>query len=101
MSHSTPPRWTTRNSTTPFSLARQELVRALAAIIAQEMAAGFHEVLGQSIKDVADLNTLLLAAKNKDVIHIDEAHELAKELQIALYLAVDRNDLSSKAASRR
>ena len=48
------------------------------------MAAGFHEVLGQSIKDVADLNALLLAAKDKDVIHIDEADELGKEHQTAL-----------------
>ena len=33
---------------------------ALAAVIAQEMATDFHEVLGQSIKNAADLNTLLL-----------------------------------------
>ena len=69
---------------------------ALAAVIAQEMAAGFHEVLGQSIKDVADLNALLLAAKDKDVIHIDEAHELGKEHQTALYLAVDKKRLVVK-----
>lgn len=29
---------------------------ALAAVIAQEMAGGFHEILGQSIKNSADLN---------------------------------------------
>ncbi len=65
----------------------------LAAVIAQEMATDFHEVLGQSIKNVADLNVLLLAAKDKDVVHIDEAHELAKEYQTALYLAVDKRKL--------
>jgi len=65
----------------------------LAAVIAQEMATNFHEVLGQSIKNPADLNVLLLAAKDKDVVHIDEAHELAKEFQTALYLAVDKRRL--------
>ena len=48
---------------------------------------------GQSIKNVADLNALLLAAKDKDVVHIDECHELGKEYQTALYLAVDKRKL--------
>src|SRR4051794_36900535 len=45
---------------------------ALARVIAQEMATNFHEVLGQSITGPADLNALLLAAKHRDVMHIDE-----------------------------
>jgi Holliday junction DNA helicase RuvB len=65
----------------------------LAAVIAQEMATDFHEILGQSIKNTADLNVLLLAAKDKDVVHIDECHELAREFQTALYLAVDKRKL--------
>ncbi len=65
----------------------------LASCIAQEMATDLHEVLGQSIKNVADLNVLLLAAKDKDVVHIDECHELGKEFQTALYLAVDKRRL--------
>jgi Holliday junction DNA helicase RuvB len=63
---------------------------ALAQVIAQEMASDLHEVLGQSIAGPADLNALLLAAKEKDVVHIDEAHELIKSFQTALYLALDR-----------
>ena len=63
---------------------------ALASVVAQEMATDFHDVLGQSIKGISDLNALLLAANDKDVIHIDEAHELDKRLQTALYLAIDR-----------
>jgi holliday junction DNA helicase RuvB len=65
----------------------------LASCIALEMATDFHEVLGQSIKNAADLNVLLLAAKDKDVVHIDECHELGKEFQTALYLAVDKRKL--------
>jgi Holliday junction DNA helicase RuvB len=63
---------------------------ALASVIAQEMATGFHEVLGQALSSAADLNALLLTAKDKDVVHVDEAHELKKEYQTALYLALDK-----------
>src|ERR1700733_6704966 len=66
---------------------------ALAGVIAQEMASEFHEVLGQSIKAPADLNALLLAAKEKDVVHVDEAHELDKRFQTSLYLAMDQQRL--------
>jgi Holliday junction DNA helicase RuvB len=65
----------------------------LAHVIAEEMATELHEVLGQSITCPADLNGLLLRAKDKDVIHIDEVHELAKPYQVALYLAVDQRKL--------
>jgi len=66
---------------------------ALANIIACEMATDFHEVLGQSIAAPADLNALLLAAREKSVVHIDEAHELRKDYQTALYLAIDQRKL--------
>lgn len=61
-----------------------------ARIISSEMGTELHEVLGQSIAKPADLNGLLLAAKDKDVIHIDECHELQKEFQTALYIALDQ-----------
>jgi Holliday junction DNA helicase RuvB len=64
---------------------------ALANVIAQELATEFHEVLGQAINTPADLNALLLQAKHKSVVHIDEAHELDKRLQTALYLALDKS----------
>lgn len=66
---------------------------ALANIISQEMATDFQEVLGQSIANAADLNALLLAATDKSIIHIDEAHELKKEYQTAIYLALDQRKL--------
>ncbi len=67
---------------------------ALASVIAQEMAADLHEVLGQSVANLADLNALLLGAKDKDVCHVDEAHELDKPIQTALYLALDKKRVS-------
>ena len=63
----------------------------LANVIAQEMAADFHEILGQSITNVADLNALLMAAKDKAIVHIDECHELDKTFQTTLYLALDKH----------
>jgi holliday junction DNA helicase RuvB len=66
---------------------------AMAQVIAAEMATTLHEFLGQSITTAADLNALLLAAHDNDVIHIDEAHELDRSFQTALYLAIDQRRL--------
>lgn len=71
-----------------------------ARIIAAEMAADLHEVLGQSITCAADLNALLLAATDKDVIHLDEAHELDKEFQTSLYMAVDQRRIVLNTRSK-
>lgn len=65
-----------------------------AFVVSQEMATNFHEVLGQSISTPADLNALLLGSQDKDVIHIDEAHELDKEFQTTLYLAADQKRIT-------
>ena len=61
-----------------------------ATVIASEMASDFMEVLGQSVRTAADLNALLLSAKDRSIIHIDEAHLLPKHNQTALYLAIDK-----------
>lgn len=66
----------------------------LAKVIAAELATNCHEVLGQSIESNADLNAVLLAAKDKDIVFIDECHELPKEHQTALYLAIDQRKIS-------
>jgi Holliday junction DNA helicase RuvB len=73
---------------------------ALARVVACEMATQLHEVLGQSITNAADLNALLLAAKDKDVIHVDEAHELNKEYQTALYMALDQRRIILQSRSK-
>src|SRR5262245_48746229 len=65
----------------------------LARVIAAEMATDLHEVLGQSIQSNGDLNALLLGAGPKTVCHIDEAHELEKPFQTALYLALDKKQV--------
>lgn len=73
----------------------------IAKVIAAELATDLHEVLGQSVQCSADLNAVLLAAKDKDVVFIDEVHELDKQHQTALYLALDQRRvfLSTKRGS--
>lgn len=63
---------------------------AMASVIAQEMASDFQEVLGQSIGNLSDLNALLLSAKDRSVIHVDECHEMDRKLQTTLYLCLDK-----------
>ena len=63
---------------------------ALASVVAQEMATDFHDVLGQSIKGISDLNALLLAANDKDVIHIDERTNSTSVCRQRSILAIDR-----------
>jgi Holliday junction DNA helicase RuvB len=73
----------------------------LAAVIACEMAAELHEVLGQSIRAPADLNAVLLAAGDRQVVHFDEVHEMKREFQTALYRAVEERKLFVQGRSRR
>jgi Holliday junction DNA helicase RuvB len=61
-----------------------------AKVIAAEMGGDFHEVLGQTLETPADLNGLLLSAKDKDVVFIDEAALTPSEQQHALLLALDQ-----------
>jgi len=72
---------------------------ALAAVVAAEMATEFHEVIGQSIASNADLNAFLLGAKDKAVCHIDESHELRRDFQTGLYLAIDQRKLFTSGGS--
>lgn len=63
-------------------------------IVAQEMAAPLIEVLGQSVSNLAELNALLLSAKeDKTIVFVDEAAELDRTLQVALYMAMDQRKI--------
>jgi holliday junction DNA helicase RuvB len=73
---------------------------AVAKIVACEMASDFHEVLGQSLKTPADLNAVLLEAKEKAVVFVDEAHEMKPEYQTALYLALDKRKVIVNGGKR-
>lgn len=72
---------------------------ALANVIAEEMAAEFHEVLGQSLNSAMELNALLLSANKRDIVFIDECHEMKRDFQTALYLALDKQRIFVKTAN--
>ena len=72
----------------------------VAKVIAAELASECHEVLSQAVQSSADLNAVLLAAKDKDVVFLDEAHELPKEQQTALYLALDQRKIVLSGSGR-
>jgi Holliday junction DNA helicase RuvB len=73
----------------------------LARCISSEMGTDFIEVLGQSIREPADLNAVLLSATDRAVVHVDEAHELDKEFQTALYLAIDQKKVLLNTRANR
>ena len=66
---------------------------SLAEVIAEEMAVPCDVVLGQKLKSSAELNALLLSASDKSIVLIDEVHEAGKQIQTALYLALDKRQV--------
>jgi len=64
-----------------------------AKIIAAEMGQDCVEVLGQSLDDPAAMNSALLSTPERGLLFIDEAHELPKPQQVALYLAIDQRKI--------
>ena len=73
---------------------------ASAQVIASEMGADLIEVLGQSVGGIGDLNALLLQATDRSVVFVDEAHELDKSYQTALYLALDQRRVLLQGSRR-
>jgi Holliday junction DNA helicase RuvB len=72
---------------------------SLASVIGKEMAASFHEVLGQNLRTPSDLNNLLLQAEHKSIVHIDEIHEAPQAIQTALYMAMDKRQIMVRGGS--
>src|SRR6185295_4841721 len=73
---------------------------ATAQIIACEMATDCIEVLGQSIRKIADLNSVLLSATPRSIVFVDEGHELPRSLQTTLYLALDQKRILAQGNGR-
>jgi len=72
---------------------------AVCHVIANEMSTECHEVLGQTLNAPAELNGLLLNAKDRDVVFIDEVHEMKREFQTSLYLALDKQRVFIKTGN--
>ena len=56
-----------------------------AQVIAKELAVELHETLGQAVSGPAEMNVLLLSAKDNELIHIDEVHLLPTDQQTTLF----------------
>lgn len=74
---------------------------ALARVIAAEMATDFQEVLGNSLQTLADVNAVLLTASKNSLLHIDECHDLRKDVQTSLYLALDSHRIVLPTGNHR
>lgn len=65
----------------------------VAHCVSREMGATLHEVLGQTLETPADLNYLLLGARDRDVVFVDEAALTPSDQQHALLLALDQRKI--------
>lgn len=72
----------------------------LANAVAEEMGTGFHEVLAQSIKTPVDLHSLLLKAKDRDIILFEEAHMMDREHMTQLLFCIDKRAISVTASKK-
>jgi len=61
----------------------------LSYILGREMGVELHEQLGQNIRDPRDLHAFMLIPQDRDVVLIDEIHELPPRCQTALYRAME------------
>lgn len=61
----------------------------LSHLAAREMGVTLHERLAQTLVTPGAVNALLLGANDKEIIFIDEVHELAPPIQTALYRAME------------
>jgi Holliday junction DNA helicase RuvB len=65
----------------------------LSHILAKEMGCELHEQLAQNIKDQKDLQSFLLTPKDREVILLDEIHELPAIAQTTLYRAMENQQI--------
>lgn len=66
---------------------------ALAKVIADECASGFHELLGSAVTSPAEFFSVLMRATDLDIIFIDEAHLLDASHQHTLLIAIDERKI--------
>lgn len=65
----------------------------LSHILAKEMGCELHEQLAQNIKSPTDLHAFLLTPKDREVVLLDEIHELPCISQTTLYRAMENQQI--------
>ena len=66
----------------------------LANLAAKEMGVQLHERIAQVVNSMGALNGLLLQAQDKDIVFLDEIHELLPSVQTLLYRAMEGQQIS-------
>ncbi len=66
---------------------------ALARVISEETASGFHELLGSAVTSPAEFFAVLMRAGDLDVVFIDEIHLLDPAHQHTLLIAIDERKI--------
>jgi len=76
--------------TGPPGLGKTEL----AHLAAREMGVQIHERLAQVVSNLATMNGLLMQVQDKEIIFLDEIHELLPNIQTLLYRAMEGQQIS-------
>ena len=61
----------------------------LSHVAAREMGVRIHERIAQTLTSSGAVNALLLSAEDKEIVFLDEIHELDPQLQTVLYRAME------------
>ena len=73
----------------------------LGNLAAKEMGVHLHERIAQVVNSMSALNGLLLGAKDKDIVFLDEIHELLPSVQTLLYRAMEGQQISLRTRDER
>lgn len=73
----------------------------LAHVAAKEMGVGLHERLAQVVSSMGAMNGLLLQASDKEIVFLDEIHELPPQVQTVLYRAMEGQRISLQSRDDR
>lgn len=77
----------------PPGLGKTELVH----VAAREIGVTLHERLAQVVSSMGAMNGLLLQAGDKEIVFLDEIHELPPNVQTVLYRAMEGSQISVQA----
>lgn len=73
----------------------------LAHIAAKELGVQLHERLAQVVNSMGALNGLLLQAEDKEIVFLDEIHELLPAVQTLLYRAMEGQQISLRTSEEK
>lgn len=73
----------------------------LAHVAAREMGVALHERLAQAVSSMSILNGLLVQTNDKEIVFLDEIHELPPHIQTILYRTMEGGQVSLQDRNNR